>query len=118
MSAVSSNVYQRVLFLGTSQVIQIFRSVTGVIGFWLLATLLVDKGVLRETSFISWANTICFGVYLFQQFILQVIYYKTAAPIVFGPYWLPWFGFMVTWVLSSLFSWMLVKTKVGRFILG
>ena len=60
----------------------------------------------------------CFGIYLFQQFVLQLLYYKTDFPVWVGPYWLPWCGFVIAIVVSYLFSVLLLKIKLGRFLIG
>ncbi len=109
---------KRFLNIGLCQIIQLLRSLAGLMGAWLTVTIFVHRGQLNGSPFISWANRICFGVYLFQQFFLQAIYYKTTVPVIFGPYWLPWVGFIATLVLSILSSWLLMKTKVGRYIFG
>ena len=60
----------------------------------------------------------CFGIYLFQQFILQILYYKTSAPDIMGPIGIPWFACVVTLVISYLLTRVLFKTHVGRFLIG
>ena len=61
---------------------------------------------------------LCFGVYLLQQFILMGLYYYTELPVILGCYWLPWVGFLIALIGSLVFAWLLVKTKVGRFLIG
>ncbi len=56
----------------------------------------------------------CFGVYIFQQFLLQIVYYHTSLPLYFGNELLPWIGFVGTLVLSLISSYMLRQTRVGR----
>lgn len=60
----------------------------------------------------------CFGVYIFQQFILKYIVYNGAIISLLGSYWLPWVAFVITLLLSVVLSWGLLKTKVGRFLIG
>ena len=60
----------------------------------------------------------CFGIYLFQQFVLQLLYYKTSLPLLVGPCWLPWCGFVIAAVVSYVLSTLLLKTKPGRFLIG
>lgn len=60
----------------------------------------------------------CFGVYLFQQFILKYLYYYTQLPVLLGSTFLPWFGFIVTLMISLSLCWMLRLTKMGKFIIG
>lgn len=60
----------------------------------------------------------CYGVYIYQQFILQYLYYKTSVPLLVNEYALPWIGFAVALVLSLLLCWGSLKTRVGRFLIG
>ena len=60
----------------------------------------------------------CFGVYLFQQFVLEILYNKTTLLESVGSYWLPWIGFLIALPLSLALAWGTNKTKIGRFIVG
>lgn len=61
------------------------------------------------------AGKLCFGAYLFQQFVLQLIYYRTA--LFNHPYMAPWVGFVVALALSVFLAWGLRKTKIGRSLI-
>jgi hypothetical protein len=63
-------------------------------------------------------STYCYGVYICQQFILQVMYYKTDAPELLGPYFLPWAGIVITLIVSLALTHYMLKTNVGRFLIG
>lgn len=60
----------------------------------------------------------CYGVYIYQQFIIQYLYYKTSVPLLVNEYALPWIGFVVALVLSILLCWVSLKTRFGRFLIG
>jgi hypothetical protein len=60
----------------------------------------------------------CFGVYLFQEFILRPLYYQSGFPAYISPYLMPWIGFAIALVLSVFISWTLLKSKVGRWLIG
>ncbi len=60
----------------------------------------------------------CFGVYLFQQFILELLYYKTSTPDWVGPYWLPWIGFILAMTVSLIATNLLLRTKIGHLLIG
>lgn len=62
-------------------------------------------------------GNLCFGVYLFQQFVLHALYYNTDLPQFLGVYWLPWVGFIIALICSLIISWMIRQTKVGRAII-
>ena len=59
-----------------------------------------------------------YGVYIYQQFILQYLYYKTSIPLQVSEYALPWIGFCLALVLSLFLCWISLKTRVGRFLIG
>ena len=75
----------------------------------------------RSKNISDWivkVGKLCFGVYLLQQFILIGLYRYTILPNILGCYLLPWFGFFATLLISILVSMLLVKTKVGRYLIG
>ena len=58
----------------------------------------------------------CFGVYIFQQFILQYLYYYTSLPLITG-LWLPWVGFVLALLVSFALTYIFKLTKIGKQIL-
>lgn len=60
----------------------------------------------------------CFGIYLFQQFILQWLYYHTALQEYIGIIVLPWLAFAVTLILSWLLTHIMMQTRAGRYLIG
>ena len=60
----------------------------------------------------------CFGIYLIHQFLLKALYYNTDFASIVGPYWLPWLGFIIVLLVSFLLAILLLKTKVGKFLIG
>ena len=61
---------------------------------------------------------LCMGVYLLQQFLILGLYLHTDLSEIVGYYWLPWVCFFVVLPASLLLSYLMNKTKVGRFLLG
>ena len=59
----------------------------------------------------------CYGVYIYHQFILQYLYYKTDLVLAM-PTMFPWVGFAVSLVLSLLFCFLTQKTRFGRYLIG
>lgn len=77
-----------------------------------------QKRLGSVTTWIIKIGNLCFGVYLLQQFILKGLYNYTNLPSVLGCYWLPWVGFAIALTGSLVIALLLVKTKVGRFLIG
>lgn len=60
----------------------------------------------------------CYGIYIYQQFILQILYYKTPLPSVINVYWLPWVAILITLFASLLLCHLTLKFKFGRYLIG
>lgn len=60
----------------------------------------------------------CYGVYIYQQFILKILYYHTQLPFTVNVYWLPWIATVITTVISLLLCHYSLKTRIGRFLIG
>lgn len=90
-------------------------TIVGMVAFYLTSLCVVKKSKISTW----WINmgAMCFGVYIFQQFILQVIYYHTPLPVMVESMFLPWGAFIVTLIGSLLLTWVIRKTTLGRKIL-
>lgn len=97
----------------------------------ILSLVYKSVGVITLFQTALWTTTKCttnnflqifascsFGIYIFQQFILKYLYYKTPFPEFVGPYWLPWLGFVMVLLISFLCAFYLRKLKIGKFLLG
>jgi hypothetical protein len=73
---------------------------------------LTNKAILIKLS------GYCYGVYIYQQFILRVLYYDTSLPYVVSEYALPWIAFVITLFVSLILCHFTLKTKFGRFLIG
>ena len=59
-----------------------------------------------------------FGVYIFHEFILKLLYYKSPVPQIVGSYYLGWIGLIITIPISFFLSWLFLKTRLGRRLIG
>lgn len=85
---------------------------------YVLVNYFVEKKHYIPSAWVFGASSICYGVYVYQQFILQVLYYKTNLSVWVGPYWLPWIGCFLTFCLSIILAKLTLKTRFGRFLIG
>ncbi len=112
-----SNVFEKTVKGVCVNLCKIIPSMFGCIFIFLLVTNWT-KNWKRISLFWISMSSLCFGVYLYQQFILKVLYYKTDLPILVGPIWLPILGCLITLTLSILLSKLTMMTKVGRLLIG
>lgn len=109
------------IFIGEAYLIKriltLIYSTLGVTTIILLSFYLIHKRHLKLSIF--WINfsTYTFGIYIFQQFILQWIYYHTDFVKWFPENSIPWVAFAITMLLSSLFTIILRSTKTGRLLI-
>lgn len=85
-----------------STICQIGYSSLGVIAIYSMAVLFTNTHNLPK-CYIN-AGSLCFGVYVFQEFIIKYLYYYTELPVKVGYLALPWIAFIITLVLSLLLS--------------
>lgn len=106
----------RMLSLSARDACRLVYASVGTMSFYLSAVYYTERHKL-STFTVHLANC-CFGIYLFQEFILKLIYYKTDFSIIVGPYFLPWLSFIIASVVSYCLASMLLKTKFGKYLIG
>ena len=60
----------------------------------------------------------CYGVYIYQEFILRLMYYKTSMPTCINEYLLPWMAAGITLIVSLLLCHVTLRFRFGRFLIG
>lgn len=58
-----------------------------------------------------------FGIYIYHQFVIQIIYYKTNIPEIFGVYWTPIVCIIITIFTSILLTVVSKKLPVVNNII-
>lgn len=98
--------------------VMIIYVLSGIACTYLLTNYSISAKNINLPSYIIELNKICFGIYLFQQFILKILYYNTSLPSIVGPYWLPWLGVFIALLLSISLTIASRQSRIGRYILG
>ena len=111
----ASKLYKFAMVVGDNAC-QLLYAGVGTWVFYLTAVCYTQR--IKLKAFISKLAACCFGIYIFQQFALQLLYYKTSFPLMVGPYGLPWCGFTFAAITSCFLTLLMLKTKLGRYILG
>ncbi len=111
-----SDRFFRLLSFSFHKFCRLIYATMGMFSFYFTAFLYTQRKQLNQ--FVIRLASCSFGIYLFHQFILKGIYYKTGFAAIVGPYCLPWFGFLIAAPLSYLLSILLLKTKTGSYLIG
>ena len=113
----SDSVLTKILVISTGNILPFVMSMSGLLGaFWSTHYFIVGKYSL-PTWMIS-LSTYCYGIYICQQFILKYLYYHTSLPEMTGPYLLPWIALIITLVSSIIITGLMLKSRIGRFLIG
>ena len=97
--------------------VRFLAAIAGSAFIYIITNYFVERRCMPIPVWLQDFNQYCFGVYVFQQFILQILYYKTTLPGLVGPYWLPWIGFVIALIFSYALSKSIRYFRVGRTIL-
>ena len=114
----SNELVNKILRLSITNAFRLLYSISGVIMLFLTINYLLKTGLLKMTSSMWKISTLCFGVYVYQQFILKYLYYYTGFWSWYYPSFLPWGAFIVALNVSLLLSWLTLKTKLGKMLIG
>lgn len=102
-----------------TQIIKLALACTGIFAVYLFVCQYITRNdTYKPKEWIIKASGICYGVYILHQFILKYLYYYTELPLILGKYILPWVGMLIALSLSLVGSVLMLKTKVGRFLIG
>ena len=93
---------QKVTFNIISKTCQIVYATLGMTAIYVTGIFVTSKYKLPDW-YIRLGN-LCFGVYIFQEFILKYLYYFSEFPKSCPPYIIPWVCFIITIVLSLCLS--------------
>lgn len=109
----------RLLFLYSFQrLCQLIYSTAGVLMLYIAVNRMIATGAVSFNHRIMTLSSYCFGVYIFQEFIIRIFYYKLHFIEKLNPYTFPLYSIAVTLLLSILLTHLSMKTKTGRFLLG
>lgn len=98
----------------------VVRFIVNMSGIFLIYLIIV-KFVNGGGKIYNWcykANTICYGVYIIHQFILKYLYYETSLPLRVEAIYLPWLILGLTLGISVILSVCMLKTRLGRYLIG
>lgn len=88
----------------------------GVLIVYIVMERIRNSGLTINRFWISLSEC-CFGVYLFQQFVLVYLYDYTSLPYRVNSFCLPWLCFIIALLTSIMLSWLLRQTKVSRSLI-
>lgn len=93
-------------------------SCCGIMALYLVVCSYTTKVGFKPKDWVVEASSVCYGVYVYHQFILRGLYHYTSLPNAIDSYSLPWLTFAITLITSLLLTSITLKTKIGRYLIG
>ena len=113
----SNNIIVQTAKFIAGKICMLIYSIAGVVMFLLVSRYIFKSKLDTIPNVLIEVSNLCFGVYLFQQFLLHAIYYNSSMPQSIGPVFAPWIAFVITLLLSLLLTWTVRLSKIGRLLL-
>ena len=113
----NSSLIHRIIAALINNLVSLIMSVSGLLAaFWSTHYFIIGKYKLPE--WMINLSTFCYGIYICHQFILKYLYYNTKFPDLMGSILLPWVAIILTLLLSIIITYILLHTKIGRYLIG
>lgn len=110
--------YERYARILVSAFLKLLYSCFGILAIYLIVTKFTENESYQPKKWIIESSSLCYGVYVYHQFLLVFIYYYTSLPSLVGTYWLPFVGFTIAIFVSVFLAKVTLKTKFGRMLIG
>lgn len=108
-----SSILQKALLMGIMTILRLLYSSLGVLFIFCFSFSYIQTNAISQKVINFGSN--CMGIYIFQQFILRFIYYKTELPVILeNVFILPWISFAVTMVVSYYLTILIRTTNIGK----
>ena len=93
-------------------------SLSGVLFVYLLANRIILMPKVHISEKVVNFSNYCFGVYIYQEFILKLLYYNLNLLEICPSLLTPWIGIIITLPLSIILTHLTRQTKFGRYLIG
>ena len=93
-------------------------SCSGILALYLMVNQLTTRDGYTPPTWVIDASKVCYGVYVYHQFLYVWLYDYTILPQWAGTYWLPWVAFAITITASYILTRLTLLTRTGRFLIG
>lgn len=114
----SENITNKLVWYGAQGVFNLVCSLCGIMALYLMVMKVTTRTGYHPNQWIIDASKICYGVYVFHQFILEGLYYHTNIPQNTNVWLLPWIMLFITCISSYILTKLTLLTKTGRFLIG
>lgn len=112
------NLIMRGIDYGINSISLFLLSIVGIFCMYLFVLRLVRNKNYVPSKTIIEASSLCYGIYVYHQFILKWLYLYSDLPAILGSYLLPWGALIITVGLSFVLTKLTLRFKFGQFLIG
>ena len=110
-----ANIKQPIILGASILCSKFLYSLIGTIAFLMTSVYLTTR--FQLPSWYLKLGSFCMGVYIFQQFVLEILYYHSPIPSIVPDLLLPILGFTIALAVSLALTYLLRTTKLGKQLL-
>jgi hypothetical protein len=108
---------QKVFYSLIAKDLRIFYATIGLFAMYISINYLAEIKKIKIPQWLINSNKLCYGIYIYHQFILMILYYKTSLPQMCGTYWLPIIGCITTIIISIILTKLTLQFRFGKFLI-
>lgn len=113
-----NNIVQKAIGLSITNALRMISSACSIAWVLLFTQYLIYIRKIKISPKVTILSSYCFGIYLYQLFILKALYYHSDVPSMVSPNILPWLGFCMALIGSVTLSYFTLKTRWGKYLIG
>ncbi|MBE6346163.1 MAG: acyltransferase [Lentimicrobiaceae bacterium] len=113
----SSGVFHRLIKMELLSVLKYLMTIFGILSLYLFVYSYTRRFDFKCSNFTIHLSEVCYGVYVFHQFILVYLYYHTSLPCLLGLI-TPWIFFTLTLFVSYLLTIIFLRFDFGKKMIG
>lgn len=117
-TSTETTVMQKGLIYITKRVVGLLMSCCGIMALYLMVCKTTTKADYHPRQWVIKASDNCYGVYVYHQFILVILYFFTPLVAVCHPLLVPWIGLVVALGASLLLTKITLMSRVGKLLIG
>lgn len=114
----ATNVFDKGINYLQIRILSLTLGVYGILMVYIIANYFTSIKKIIPANFVYESSKICYGIYIYHQFLLVIIYYHTSLPLILNEYLLPIFSFILVLMTTIIMTKATLKTKFGRYLVG
>ncbi len=117
-AVMNDDIVSRIVFKMGGKILKMVEAIVGTMALYVTVCYHTTKTGFKPSQIVVDSSKVCYGMYVYHQFLLVFLYFYTPLYDSVNCYILPWIGFIITMLISLLFTNITLKTKVGRYLIG